>query len=128
MIRYLKLASGHEIIGEEVDDTGSSYTLRKPMVIEMIDHGGHVMCNLVTYCIATDIVEFNGRYVLQTGSASEAFQETYAKLSTRDASPFQELPDHPTEPLYEGQEEDGDGEDDEALLDSVFERLKPTYH
>lgn len=127
MIRYLKLASGHEIIGEEVNDTGSTYTLRKPMVIEMIDHGGHVMCNLVTYCVATDIVEFNGRYVLQTGSASEAFQETYAKLSTRDASPFQDLPEHMPEPLYEEQE-DGDGEEAESLLDSVFERLKPTYH
>ena len=127
MIRYLKLASGHEIVGEEVDDTGATYTLRKPMVIEMIDHGGHVMCNLVTYCIATDIVEFNRRYVLQTGSASEAFQETYAKLSTRDASPFQELPEHMPEPLYEEQE-DEDGESDETLLDAVFERLKPTYH
>lgn len=125
MIRYLKLASGHEIVGEEVDSNGMSYTLRKPMVIEMIDHGGHVMCSLVTYCVATDIVEFNARYVLQTGSASESFIETYNRRQQMSSEVFQAPQETSDDPFFEGE---SDEEDDEELMDSVFERIKPTYH
>lgn len=126
MIRYIKLVSGHEIIGEEVASDGKSYTLRKPMIIEIVDHGGHAMCSLVTYCIATDLVEFNGRYVMQTGSASDAFIETYTRQKQAgDANVFQEPLEEQIEPLYEGEDEDLD---DDELHDAVFERLKPTYH
>lgn len=123
MIRYLKLISGVELIGEVISDTGIEITMRTPMRIEMIDHGGHYACGLVTYCIGADVVTFNGRYVIQQGEASEQFQETYGRRKGLASAVFET--DGPAEmPLYEGVGPDELIEDDEPE-DDDFEEIQP---
>lgn len=108
MIRYVKLVSGVELIGEEVSDDGKELTLKLPMQIELMDQGGMVMCSLVTYCVGTSVISLNYRYILQHGEASDTFQQTYLRRQQFTDNVFEDAPE-PTEFDVQNQ----DSEDDE---------------
>ncbi len=122
MIRYVRLVSGVELIGEEITNGDTNYqtsiVLRNPLALEILQRDGHAICSLVTYCVATADLELNWEFVLQTGEAAPAFAETYLRRCELGTDA----------PFYEERNE-SEFEDSETITDQeILDGIKATVH